>query len=301
MAAATVRAQAKLNLYLRITGREASGYHTLDTLFCRIDLADTVTLHLTPQSRSLDCFGPEYPQKGLGALAENLAWRAAAAYVAAARWPSGFHIDVEKQIPVGAGLGGGSADAAAVLRLFNALNPRPLAAGDLHSMARALGADVPFLTDDTAVLALAAGRGDVYRRVAPLPPASCTLAIPPIPVATQAAYAWVDEARGWSTAAVPAQEYPVPSLANWDDVRQAAHNDFEAVVCGRLDAVERARRVLDTVASGDAHAFALMTGSGGASFAISPTRLAAIPAAPGDVRVIATHTSSRVESIQRLD
>ena len=172
MRAATVRAQAKINLSLRVTGREASGYHHLETLFCRIELADGITVRLTPNSRTLDCYGPALPSRGLGPVSENLAWRAALAYIGAARWPAGFEIEIDKQIPVGAGLGGGSADAAGVLRVLNTLNPRPLDQENILGLARDLGADVPFLTQE-APLAYAWRRGDVWEECRPLPERRC--------------------------------------------------------------------------------------------------------------------------------
>ena len=117
------RAHAKLNLVLRILAREASGYHGIETLFQRLALHDVVTVTVAPGHRALHCHGPTMPAGGLGPTDRNLAWRAAVAYQAAAAWPDGFSIAIEKHIPVGGGLGGGSADAAAVLRALDAMAP----------------------------------------------------------------------------------------------------------------------------------------------------------------------------------
>ena len=132
---ATVAAQAKLNLFLRVLAREDSGYHQIETLFCRIALADEVTVRVLPSGRSVESHGQWVPAGGLGPPDKNLAWRAAAAYAEVTGFPAGFHISIEKRIPVGAGLGGGSADAGAVLRALNALNPRPLPSADLLPIA----------------------------------------------------------------------------------------------------------------------------------------------------------------------
>jgi 4-diphosphocytidyl-2-C-methyl-D-erythritol kinase len=83
---ARVEAQAKLNLFLRVFGREPSGYHQLETLFCRIALADTITVDITDAGRSLDVSG-RVPAGGLGPVEKNLAWRSALAYGAATGFP----------------------------------------------------------------------------------------------------------------------------------------------------------------------------------------------------------------------
>src|SRR5262245_16387174 len=119
-------AQAKVNLFLRVLAREASGYHQLETLFCRLELGDDVVVRVGVDGRSLDCVGEAIPPEGLGPTERNLAWRAAVAYADATGWPNDWAIEIAKRIPVGGGLGGGSADAGAVLRCLNRLAPSPL-------------------------------------------------------------------------------------------------------------------------------------------------------------------------------
>ena len=306
MRAATVRAQAKINLYLRVTGRESTGYHHLETLFCRIDLADGITVRLTPAARTLDCAGPALPRGGLGPVAENLAWRAALAYSGVARWPAGFEIEIEKQIPVGAGLGGGSADAGGVLRVLNALNPRPIAEETLLGLARELGADVPFLTHGSTTLAHAWRRGDLWQEFPPLPERTCLLVVPPVAVTTRDAYAWLDEARRWTTETVSLEPIsrPFREPRSWDDVRSKAHNDFEAVIFPRHQVIEETCRILEEVARRYEGGFARMSGSGSAVFAILP-----VPTPPADLssavptgaRTLVTRTSTRVEAVQPID
>ncbi len=307
MAAATVRAQAKINLFLQVVGREASGYHHVETLFCRIALADIVSVRLTRTSRSLDCSGPELPAGGLGTVAQNLAWRAAVAYADAARWPSGFAIELEKYIPVSAGLGGGSADAGAVLRALNALNSRPLGADALQQIATTLGADVPFLTQAETATALAVSRGDEWLAIPPLPERVCILAIPAIGVDTRVAYSWLDAARGWTDGVVPAPAVDIgfPDAFTWDDVRRSAHNDFEDVVFAAVPEIAKAWRYLSGVVERtDPRGFARMSGSGSAIFGIfsgggpAPERL---EQAPVGVRTIVTRTAARVESVEPID
>ena len=133
-----LRARAKVNLRLRVLGRRPDGYHELSTLFDRISLADTIELEAAP-AISLTCDRP-----GIPSGPENLAWRAAAAVIEAGAGNAGVAIRLRKGVPSGAGLGGGSADAAAALvgtnRLLGLGLPEPV----MLSIARNLGADVPF-------------------------------------------------------------------------------------------------------------------------------------------------------------
>ena len=131
MPTAEIEAQAKINLFLRILGREPSGYHQLETLFQRVSLADQVTVRTDVSGRSLECSGAD-----TGTPEQNLAWRAAMAYREAAGWPDTFAIEIIKNIPVGGGLGGGSADAGAVLRALNALAPMRLSDEVIFTLAR---------------------------------------------------------------------------------------------------------------------------------------------------------------------
>ncbi|HEU4628227.1 MAG TPA: hypothetical protein VFS08_00725 [Gemmatimonadaceae bacterium] len=240
MSAARVLAQAKINLFLRVLAREASGYHQIETLFQRLDLGDDVEVRTDVRGRTLDCGGEACPPEGLGPMERNLAWRAALAYAAAAGWPQHFAIEIDKRIPVGGGLGGGSADAAAVLRALDALAPEPLPPERLLALAAGLGADVPFLVSDAA-LALAWGRGERLLALPALPARRVALLQPPASVATADAYRWVSEDR--EAAARADDEPPLPRLltparlASWDGVVALAGNDFEGPVARRVPAV----------------------------------------------------------------
>ena len=183
-------APAKLNLFLRVLRRRSDGYHELETVFQRIALADRLRFD-NVEARGLDlrCEGLEIP---CGARGENLVARAYEALreTCAERgtaWPTGgVRVTLEKRIPVGGGLGGGSSDAAAALSAFNELLELGLAAQDLSAFAAGLGADVPFfLGPPTAV-----GRG-VGERLTPLAHPSrfwAVLAFPEFGVATGEAY-----------------------------------------------------------------------------------------------------------------
>lgn len=134
----TLRAPAKVNLYLHVTGRRDNGYHELNSLVTFADWGDTLRLHAAPDM-TLTVTGPFAAPAMAGN--ENLALRAARAVATATGYDGGVHIELEKNIPVAAGLGGGSADAAAVVRgvmdLWGVVPP------DLPGLLLALGADVP--------------------------------------------------------------------------------------------------------------------------------------------------------------
>src|SRR5690606_23472831 len=139
--AVRITARAKINLALRIGPRRADGFHDLLTLFQLIELGDELHLRVGSSTRrSVEVTGAD-----VGPPERSMAFRAAELYAAHTGWPTGFEISIEKRIPVGGGLGGGSADGAAVLRALNLLAPRPLALDDLLAIAAELGSDLPFL------------------------------------------------------------------------------------------------------------------------------------------------------------
>jgi len=152
-------APAKLNLFLEVLSRRPDGYHELDAVFAAIDLHDTVELTLADEI-SIEVSGGAAPTDET-----NLAWRAASEFFGAAG--GGVHIRLTKRIPNGAGLGGGSSDAAAVLLGLHALFDRPIDEAALLDLAGRLGADVPFFL--TGGLALCGGIGDIVRPVEPAP------------------------------------------------------------------------------------------------------------------------------------
>ena len=221
---AEVRAQAKINVFLRILAREASGYHALETLFARLDLADTITVRAGGRSRSVDCRGAD-----VGPAEANLAYRAAVAYTEATRWPDGFAIEIDKRIPVGGGLGGGSADAGAVLRALNAMAPSPLAVPELLVLAGRLGADVAFVAGEST-LSLAWGRGDRLLELPALPAREVGLVCFPFGISSAAAYGWVAESRTPTPYASAPWRYALGDFASWERAIALAGNDFEEEV-----------------------------------------------------------------------
>ncbi|MBK8248850.1 MAG: 4-(cytidine 5'-diphospho)-2-C-methyl-D-erythritol kinase [Gemmatimonadetes bacterium] len=291
--AARLRAQAKINLTLRFLAREVTGYHQIETIFQRLDLADEVRVELTSGSRTLACAGPMVPPEGLGRDEDNLAWRAADAYLYALGSSRGFRIEIAKHIPTGGGLGGGSADAGAVLRLLDRLHGG-LTPEQLLRVAGSIGADVPFLTQDATPLALGWGRGDRLLALSALPAAECLAVVPPFGVNTAEAYGWVT-GRG---VPVPGPALVVGgTMATWAAIGSAAVNEFEDVVFPRHPQLAAAFQSLKALG---ADKLVRMSGSGSTLYALSPGETilpSVVPGLPDSFRVVRTRTAVGVERI----
>jgi 4-diphosphocytidyl-2-C-methyl-D-erythritol kinase len=287
--AARVPAQAKINLCLRVLAREAGGHHQLETIFCRLELADEILVRTGGTGRSIDCRGAD-----CGPTERNLAWRAAMA-LRDAGGPDSFAIEIEKRIPVGGGLGGGSADAGAVLRALNALSNRPLRPERLLSLAVSLGADVPFATA-THPLALAWGRGERMLELDPPPPAAVLLAVPPFAVSTAEAYGWLAAERG---DVVPeARSFTRAELATWPSLATLAENAFEPPVERRHPRLTELRQAFRAAGA----RLALLAGSGSTVFGVfddaaAADRVAPAPFAARDAKLLRTATATSVAGV----
>ncbi len=264
----TVAAPAKVNLRLRVGGPDASGFHALDTLFCALHLADSVVIHPgTGREPVLDvgCARPLTEPPDMGPPEENLAVRAARAFRERAGLETGPEIRLVKRIPAGAGLGGGSSDAAAVLRAMRRLHPGRLEADDLMELGTNLGSDVPFFVLG-APFAHGTGRGERLAALAPLPARPVVVVIPDFPVATAEAFRWLDEDReaaGIVAPTVPEQPTHGRDLS-WEAVAADAVNDFEAPVFQRHPRLRAIRDRLRDAGAGPA----LLAGSGSTVFGV---------------------------------
>ena len=289
-------AQAKINLSLRVLGKEPDGFHSIETVFLRIALGDDVRVHIREKARTLRCgvMRDQPPE-------ENLAYRAAAVYAEQTGWPHGFEIVIKKRIPVGGGLGGGSADAAAVLRILNTLAQHPLDQTQLHEIAVRLGSDVPFLASDS-VMAIGWGRGEILLQVDPLPARDVHLFLPPFGIDTGEAYALLDQSRGATPHEVA--QYTPEMFDDWESVARHSVNDFEPVMRRRWP-------VIDTLLSrGERYGlFYRMSGSGSSVFKIpgintgsitgklAPPRLTV----PRGTKRIITRSAESVVPVEILD
>ena len=264
---AATLAPAKVNLFLRVFDRRRDGYHELETLFQAIDLADEVRVERGGGSVRLEVRGAY-----LGPVEDNLAHRAAARLLAEARISEGVRITLTKRIPAGAGLGGGSSDAAATLecvaRLFEISSEHAL----MRRIAAELGSDVPFFLCGSP-LAAGRGRGEVLEPLENLPEAHLVLVTPPVHVSTAWAYRALDEARRSSRESRGRTLRGQPR--SWEDVAADAHNDFQDVVTKQHPEVARSLAALADAGA----ALAMMSGSGAASFGLFPDRSTAVRAA----------------------
>jgi 4-diphosphocytidyl-2-C-methyl-D-erythritol kinase len=186
----TIDAPAKVNLTLQVLGRRDDGFHEIETLMAPITLADRLQISLrTDQSIRLTCSDPTVPSD-----ASNLAHRAAAAFSKHTGLEFGVDIHIEKKIPHGAGLGGGSSDAATVLVALDRLLATKMPAEELECIAATIGSDIPFFIRSQP--AICRGRGEIIETFEGLPPADILLVKPPFPISTPWAYqAWANSEK----------------------------------------------------------------------------------------------------------
>lgn len=253
-------APAKLNLDLLVTARRADGYHELDSLVAFTDLGDELTFE-PAATLSLELAGPF--AAALPAGSDNLVLRAAQGLAAAVGRPAGARIRLEKRLPVAAGIGGGSADAAATLRGLQRLWGTELSAAELAGLALALGADVPVCLLGRPVRMR--GIGDRLEPLAQLPALHLVLVNPGFPLATAAVFKALRAAtfahRGTDVA-------PAPTLA-W---LRACRNDLETPARELLPVIGE---MLTLLAAEPGCGFARMSGSGPTCFGAFASRAAA--------------------------
>ncbi len=267
-----VAAHAKVNLRLRILETGAGGFHGLETLFLRLALRDEVELAAGRPGLRLRVEEEPGPLAAVARSGEavprgetNLCWRAAEAYHRELGREPALDILLRKRLPAGAGLGGGSADAAAVLRGLEAMNEEGLGAARLMALAGELGSDVPFALAD-APAALGWERG---RRLLPLPappPRPILLLVPRFAIGTAEAYRWLDEARREADDG-PGGALLLPSadrLSSWEELDGLAVNDFEAPVFSRHPVLAGWKAELREAGARPA----LLSGSGSALFGV---------------------------------
>jgi 4-diphosphocytidyl-2-C-methyl-D-erythritol kinase len=253
------QAPAKVNLRLAVLAREASGFHQIETLFCALELADEIDIEIGGVDVQLDVRAGQ----DIGPVRTNLVTRAADAFRRTAGVDAGARIGLHKRIPAGAGLGGGSSDAATTLLALNELHGHPLEPGALLAMGAALGSDIPFFLSG-APLAWAWGRGDRLLPLPPLPRRTVLVVAPAAPVSTAEAYEALALRREESGARTSPAVLDPASFREWEAVGRMAANDFEDVVFARMPELARIRDTLRTAGA----APALLAGSGSALFGV---------------------------------
>ena len=253
----TVSANAKINLYLDITGLREDKYHNIETVMHTVDLRDSVTVSLDDSGRiRLTCDKPYIPTDE-----KNIAHKAAALFLSEAGKKKGVSIAIKKRIPVGGGLGGSSTDGAAVLSALNYLLGKPFSEDELLVLSSKLGADVPFCLKKGA--ALCSGIGD---EITPLPTLKSTFAViikPTFSLNTKEMYSRFDSS----------EKLPAPDKEKI--IKAVRDNDFSSVTANLYNAFWSAAKLLRPeiakfpgLLAGSGAQGACMSGSGSCVFGL---------------------------------
>ena len=259
----TVTANAKINLTLDILGKREDGFHEVSMVMQSVNLHDTIELEKIESGIELEIDIPN-----LKADSSNLAWRAAELLINECHVKGGVSIKLKKVIPMAAGLAGGSADAAAVLRGMNELYGLGLTKEKLCEYGARLGSDIPFCIMGGTMLAT--GRGEVLEKLSPMPKTFVVLAKPPVDVSTAWAYGEYDS--------VGVEEHPDNKLF----CQELENGDIEAIsglLCNVLESVTIKRyevisRLKDVMLQQGALA-SMMSGSGPTVFGITTSKTVA--------------------------
>ena len=288
-----IRAYAKINLDLRVLGPRADGFHELRTVFQTISLHDTITCVPREGPFSIECDAAGVPLDR-----SNLIWRAADALWRALRRSGPARdtvVRLDKRIPLQAGLGGGSADAAATLVALARAWRVPVRPAQLTDVGGPLGADVPFFLAGGTALGL--GRGDEIYPLADLPRHWVVLLLPGFGVSSREAYDWYDAERDLARGAIGREPQYVPGP--WPSRAAQMINDLEAAIARHhpeIDQMKAALRRAGAVA-------AAMSGSGSAVFGLFQKRREALGASArlsgSGWRVLLTESLGRGEFARR--
>ncbi len=258
---ASANAPAKINLYLDVMQKRPDSFHDIKSIMHTVRLSDTVTVETKSGGGiCLSCSNPELPTDS-----RNLAFRAAELFFERTGINGACEIHIEKNIPVAGGLAGGSTDAAAVLKLLNALCKEPLDQAALWRLGAEIGSDVPFCISGGC--ALCTGRGEIMTPLPVLPETLCVIANAGEGVSTPEAYKMLDDAFGERLsdnlgdidAAVSAVE-----RGDMGSLYKSAFNIFEDNV---LAVCPKARRIRDEFSECGA-TLSMMSGSGSTVFAL---------------------------------
>jgi len=248
-------APAKINLFLRVTGRRPDGYHELDSIFVPISLCDQIRIEQRPASGRSVALHTNVDALPLDD--RNLAVHAALAFMTEFAIEADVRIELQKIIPIGAGLGGGSSDAGTVLRMMAALN-RIEARHALTEIAMRLGADVPFFLDPVA--ARVRGIGERIAPLAAFPRLALVVAAPPLEVSTAEIFRELLPDH-WSG---PAPDDDVQALLDGRVTSAMLVNDLARVAIAKWPVIARYQALVEKCG---ARASA-MTGSGSAIFGV---------------------------------
>ena len=263
-----IRAPAKINLGLRVVGKRADGYHLIDTIMVPVSLYDEIDLRKIRAASGNDLIKISCDHPDVPAGKENISYRAAQLIMKKSRGAQAISIHIKKNSPVGAGLGGGSSDAAATLVGLNRLLKLRLSVAVLKKMALSLGADVPFFIQ--AQPARAQGIGERLRPLRRLSRFWAVIIYPGFPIST----AWVYGNLGRKLTKPIVNTSIAPSLKGLDGFACQLENDLEGVTLKRYPEIAVIKQKL--LQEGALRV--LMSGSGSSVFGVFISKQAAVGA-----------------------
>ena len=259
-------AYAKLNLTLDVLGIREDGFHDLQSVMQTVSLKDDVEIDVgTGKDWCLKC-----DKEGIPCDERNLAWKAAKVYCEAmGKDPNGLEIRITKRIPSEAGMGGGSSDAAAVLRALNRYYGEPLTIGELADLSARIGSDVPFCV--VGGTCMCEGRGEKLRKLPDMPECIFVVCKPEFSVSTPALYRKIDAVTITRRPDNRAMEQAL-TAGDLEQVARNVHNVFDPVVSAEHPVLDEIKAVMEEYGA----IACQMTGSGSATFAITDDPLSAV-------------------------
>lgn len=256
------KAYAKLNLTLDILGKREDGYHDLKSVMQTVSLYDTITVYAGTETEwKIRC-----NKEGIPCDSRNLVWKAAEIYLNAVNKEiNGLEIVIDKQIPSGAGMGGGSADAAAVLRALNRFCGEPMTDMELAELGAKVGSDVPFCVVGGTIMC--EGRGELLTKLPDMPECIFAICKPEFSVSTPVLYRKLDEVENPLHPDNDAMEAAIHS-GDLMGIAKYIENTFDPVVSAEHPEIEHIKGIYRSHG-----ALAVqMTGSGSVVFGMMPDR-----------------------------
>jgi len=272
----TELAPAKLNLYLKVLRKRPDGYHDIETLFERIDIFDTITVAPIGNTITIECDNPSVPTGK-----DSICYRAAELLqerllTLRREKGKGIFIRIEKKIPIAAGLGGGSSDAASVLKALNRLWGLDLGKKELMNLGSSLGADVPFFLSD-ASFAIGRGIGDEIKPIRDGKLLWQVVICPNIEILSKDIYAAYSKEHSLTLTTGGGVDTILPPVSDICEIaflKKLLHNDLESVVLSRESIIKDIKDRLAEIGGGNT----LVSGSGPSVFGLFSSRKEAVKA-----------------------
>jgi len=239
----TLKSYAKINFNLNVLGRRPDGYHEIDSIIQNISLHDDIGITETSGGITVSCVYPKVPQGK-----DNIAYSAAEAFLEAAGIDKGVDISIEKRIPVAAGLGGGSSNAAAVLIGLDQMFKTNIGKRKLLALAEGIGSDVPFFIEGGTVHVR--GRGEIVEKLSPSEGSWIVLVVPRFEVRAKFAYDEFDRILAFRRRKKEAPKLSSVEISSWA-TSSILHNDLEEAVAAKHKEIAKIKeRLLSLGATG---------------------------------------------------